>query len=338
MSLSKRRSGRSGARWILLFTLLMIVVGAAAYTVYDNGRVTLKTIRVTISNLPAALEGFAILQISDLQGERFGVDQRLIRDLAAKTSYDIVAVTGDFVKSSGDTDPFFELIGAFNAPVYVILGDADPMPDSENASDWLTGARRRGARILDATTAITKNGATVWLTPETMLLEDNPAEALKIYNAEIANLQARGYDRATRLILENAQRAADALEREIAAREQIQHSELHIIINHHPIDGQSAALINAWGASGNEFYRSMDAFIAGHLAGGQWRLPWLGAIYTPGRGFLPEDVSGFAFVDGWPQVISAGLGRSSDTPFPWFRLFNSPELTRIVFTRQGDVL
>jgi predicted MPP superfamily phosphohydrolase len=247
-------------------------------------------------------------------------------------------ITGDFIGPDGDAQPFFELIDALSrnasaAPIYIIPGDADPAPDSENLGDWLTGARQRGARILDSTTSLAKRAATVWLTPESMLLEPDPAAALSVYQAEIADMRARGYDRSTRVVLENAQRAADALEREIAIRDQIQLDDLHIVISHRPVDAARAALLNAWALSGGVFYRSIDAFVAGHLAGGQWRLPYLGAIYVPGRGFFPNNIEGFAYVDGYAQVISAGLGRSSDTPYPWFRLFNSPELTRIVFTR-----
>ncbi|MDR1599232.1 MAG: metallophosphoesterase [Oscillospiraceae bacterium] len=323
-----------------MFLIPALAVAVAAYTVFDNGRVVLATVRVTVSNLPAALEGFTILQASDLAGARFGPNQRLISDLAAKTSCDAVVITGDFIGPDGDAQPFFELITALSrnassAPVFVIPGDADPAPDSERLNDWLTGARRLGARLLDSTIQLTKKGAAVWLTPETMLLEPDPADALAMFRAEIADTRARGVDRTTRAALENAQRAADALEREAAIRGTIQPGDLHIVVAHRPVDTARAALLNAWAASGNAFYRSIDAFLAGHLAGGQWRLPYLGAIYAPGLGFFPRDAAGFAYVDGLAQTISAGLGRSSDTPYPWFRLFNSPELTRVVFTREA---
>ncbi|MDR0396368.1 MAG: metallophosphoesterase [Oscillospiraceae bacterium] len=335
-----RRRGFS-ARWLFAFLIPAMIIAAAAYTVYDNGRVILTTVRVTVSNLPAALEGFTILQASDLSGARFGSNQRLVGDLAAKTNCDAVVITGDFTAPDGDTLPFFELITALSrnassAPVFVIPGDADPAPDGETLNDWLTGARRLGARLLDSTVSITKRGQTVWLTPESMLLEPEPEDALAMYRAEIADMQARGYDRSIHAVLENAQRAADALERETAVRPTIQPADLHIVVSHRPVDEARASLINAWASSGNEFYRSIDAYIAGHLAGGQWRLPYVGAIYSPGYGFFPRGIDGFMYVDGLAQTISSGLGRSSDTPYPWFRLFNPPELTRVIFTRDAE--
>jgi predicted MPP superfamily phosphohydrolase len=316
-----------------------VIIGSALYSALDNGRVMVRRERVSISNLPPALEGFTILQVSDLSGTRFGPLQKTIRQTVGNLTYNVVCITGDSIGSAGDPAPFWELIGAFDPskPVYFIRGDADPAYDPENPNDPYEGAMKLGARWLDATSSMVVKNQTIWLTPEGQLIENTPADALAAYRAEISNLRSRAHASSDYKAIAIAERNAAALEREIAARASISADDLHIAVMHKPLEEARAELINAWSASGDIFYRSIDAFIAGHLAGGQWRLPWLGALYVPDKGFLPEGVEGKILVSGWQQVISAGLGSSSDTPFPKFRLFNTPELTLITFTRDLDV-
>lgn len=59
----------------------------------------LHTTRVTIAspNLPAAFDGFRIVQISDLHGYRFGkCNRRLLAAIAAEKA-DLIVLTGDLV-------------------------------------------------------------------------------------------------------------------------------------------------------------------------------------------------------------------------------------------------
>lgn len=77
-----------------------------------------------------------------------------------------------------------------------------------------------------------------------------------------------------------------------------------------------------------------DLVLSGHYHGGQYRIPFYGALFVPninGNCFLPKqsEVSGLVKRDGYIEYISKGLGSSCDIKALEFRLFNTPELNVI---------
>jgi len=66
--------------------------------------------------------------------------------------------------------------------------------------------------------------------------------------------------------------------------------------------------------------------LAGHVHGGQFRLPFVGGVFTPDEGLFPEYDFGLrTSEDGAMLYINRGLGNSA---FP-LRLFNRPEIAVI---------
>lgn len=70
-----------------------------------------------------------------------------------------------------------------------------------------------------------------------------------------------------------------------------------------------------------------DLVITGHAHGGQFRLPFIGAVYAPDQGFLPDMTEGVHTQGNTTMIISRGLGNSV---IP-VRLFNDPEIVCIDF-------
>ena len=87
-------------------------------------------------------------------------------------------------------------------------------------------------------------------------------------------------------------------------------SELNILISHKPHYA--------------EYYRKagVDLVLCGHAHGGQFRLPILGGLYSPGQGLLPQYTAGMYRLGDTVMSVSRGLGNSS---FP-IRIGNPPEL------------
>lgn len=66
----------------------------------------------------------------------------------------------------------------------------------------------------------------------------------------------------------------------------------------------------------------IDLTLCGHAHGGQFRLPFIGGLYAPNQGFLPEYDSGIYTEGNSSMIVSRGLGNSL---FP-FRFNNRPEV------------
>lgn len=69
----------------------------------------------------------------------------------------------------------------------------------------------------------------------------------------------------------------------------------------------------------------VDLVLAGHLHGGQFRIPFLGGLFTPSTGFFPEYDAGLYTQGETSMVVSRGIGNSI---FP-FRINNRPELVLV---------
>lgn len=67
-----------------------------------------------------------------------------------------------------------------------------------------------------------------------------------------------------------------------------------------------------------------DLQLSGHAHGGQFCLPFIGPVFSPGQGLFPKYAKG-SFGDRPQLIVSRGLGNAE---FP-FRLFNHPEINVI---------
>ena len=65
-----------------------------------------------------------------------------------------------------------------------------------------------------------------------------------------------------------------------------------------------------------------DLIFSGHAHGGQWRIPFIGGIFSPSQGFFPKYTNGNYVLKNSTLIVSQGLGNSS---FP-IRINNRIEL------------
>ncbi len=71
-----------------------------------------------------------------------------------------------------------------------------------------------------------------------------------------------------------------------------------------------------------------DLQLSGHAHGGQFILPLIGPVFSPGQGFKPKYARG-SFGDKPKLIVSRGLGNAE---FP-FRLFNHPQINIIKISK-----
>lgn len=118
------------------------VVGALV----NRFRVDVREVDFEFPHLPAAFDGFKIVQISDLHVGTYGDDDRFVRKLVGVINGlhpDAVMFTGDIVnRHSSELIPFVDALSGIEAPygVFSILGNHD-------YGDYATG-RRRPTRLL----------------------------------------------------------------------------------------------------------------------------------------------------------------------------------------------
>ena len=300
--------------------LVALLVMAVLYNVYDNNRIVVKQEIVAVPGLPAAFEGFTILQISDLHGKSFGPDQVRLTNLINGLDYDMIAFTGDMETGARSFTPFLDLLDglADRENMFYVNGNEDL------AFNFLSGVKSETGKILEARGCILlthpyplrREGATLWLgndLSKSFRGLNVYAGMPKFFFASAAQYQAYSQHFAE----------VEAITAPIRNNQDIKIALTHIPYLRTDLEqGEKRPNILDY-----------DLILAGHYHGGQIRVPGYGAVYIPvwasrSDHFFPDQsyVSGLVEHQATQQYISRGLG-ASNVPF---RLFNTPEINLII--------
>ena len=338
---------------LLILSLLVVSLFVTNYLV--SHQVKIEDIRITVLDLPKDLEEYSILHISDLHGARYGSNQKAIETALSGYSYSCVVMTGDMLGEDQDVEPLLELVDLIpeGKLILYIPGDSDPDPIEYKAhsslspyADWALQLQEAGVTILDRPVKDSRGNGNVWFIPEELYAVglDEMEEA---YTRQLQTLQAlsnpTANDKACINALVNYQLGSeeDGQEGRIDAirrlKEEIQPEDLQVVLTHIPLTEEYIARMISGTQKDNVFsLRYAGLILAGHYNNGQWRIPFVGALYEPDLGWFPPDeqITGLSYPYGKPQYISPGLG--SDPRYTWEpgRLFNSPVITKITLTRK----
>ena len=346
--LTKRnRSHHFRVVFLVFLPLLILILWVASITV--SNRVLVKDMKLTVLNLHPDLENFSILHISDLHGARFGKEQKAIDAALGTTRYSCVVMTGDMLGEDRDVEPLLELVALLphDTPKFLIPGDMDGDIVETTAhsslsvyAQWVEELQAAGVTILDRPALITREKGRIWFVPEELYSLDLDGMQ-KIYQGQWDDLN----NRAASLTADNAARLR-YLEYEIKRiedlkeiKKQFRQEDIQVVLTHTPLSSDYVADLVSWGSKEEAFsMRYASLILAGHYNGGQWRIPFVGAVYVPELGWFPEDeqVEGLSYVEGIPQYISPGLGSDPHYEHQPGRAFNSPVITRILLTRRVD--
>lgn len=153
---------------------------AARSALTEPFRLTIEHQQIRLRRLPRELDGFRIVQLSDIHHSPFTSREQIERAVATANSLqpDIVALTGDYVsKERQYAAPCAELLGTLRARhgVYAVLGNHDHWTDAALITDLF---RAEGITVLvNQGMRFEKNGSAFWLAgvDDTMVgLEDLP--------------------------------------------------------------------------------------------------------------------------------------------------------------------
>lgn len=115
----KKRRSRRWLRWLLVLLLL------AGWLVWQQESIVTEEFSVSSPALPAAFEGFRIVQLSDLHGKEFGRDHSRLLDKVAEAQPDIIVITGDLIDRASQLDGLSVLALGLTAiaPTYYVTGN-----------------------------------------------------------------------------------------------------------------------------------------------------------------------------------------------------------------------
>lgn len=342
-----QRRSHAGA-WFVTFLMVIAIVASVLLTNYStNRKLTLREEKIHIMALDKAFEGFSVLHVSDLHASALGSDLSLWRDLLFGKKYDAVVMSGDMVGQSGNYEPMISLIHNLkqlrpDTPVYFVAGDDDPPPVLSTArgtpqvlAEWVRAAQAEGALYLDAPMSQSVGKKRVWFSPQYLYdVEVDGMIGALLNQRQTMETSGAQYDAEGGASYRALCYRIEAYQRTQLALKELLTTDLQIAVNHAPLDVSYIRESLEWANQDKAYnFRNISLLLTGHYCGGQWRLPWGGAIYVPDRGWFPSDdgLMGMQRINSMNQYISAGIGASDYYPMGG-RLFNGPEATLLTYT------
>ena len=123
MKQEKQKKKKSKVKSFILIAIMFLLI---VWLVYGNVSLQTTVYEVPVSTEYSDMNGFTIVQISDLHNARFGKEQARLLKAVAEQEPDIIAVTGDLVDSSHtDLNIAMEFMkqAVGIAPVYYVTGN-----------------------------------------------------------------------------------------------------------------------------------------------------------------------------------------------------------------------
>ena len=293
--MNKRR--RRAVPYVIIAIVVLIIASAGIYIYFDNNRIDVSCYDVSVRELPDGFEGYKIAQISDFHNTVLGKDNAMIVDALEADSPDIIVITGDYTDSRRtDKDIVIALTEKIVklAPVYYVTGNHERRIP-ETVSEVENKMEQLGVHILhNRSEYIERNGEK---------LQIAGVDDLSYY------IDINTYEDDALLKIDEQIKDINSLDDKSCPT---------VLLSHRPTFFEEYTKTD------------VDLIFSGHEHGGQFRLPFIGAVLGPDEGFFPKYGEGVHVSGDCTMVVSRGLGQSI---FP-FRLNNSPELVFAVLHRK----
>ncbi len=258
--------------------LFAAAVGLLLFLWWQTNSLTVTQYTFAAANLSQELQGFCIVQLSDLHNKRFG--GRLIEAVAAQKP-DIIAITGDIVsRSDKDSAGARALVeeAVKVAPVYYVSGNHEAVfPGYEELTAYLDA---QGVTRLEDVSVVIQHGGGRF---------------------NLIGLRDPAFYSQNRYLDPDAPAVLQA-----RLSENLLPGMPNVVLAHRP------SLLQSYAAAG------ADLVLTGHAHGGQIRLPFVGALVAPDEGFFPRYTSGIHRQGSTAMVVSRGLGDSKLMPIRLF--------------------
>ena len=276
----------------MIYVLITAIILIILFCYYQNNKIDLTEYEIQSEEIKSNIK---IAQLSDMHSKPF---HKVVEALKA-IKPDMIMITGDFINDHGKNKEKMLEIGKellSISPVFYITGNHERR--LEYFDDLMQGLSNIGFKVLlnDISEEII-NGNSI-----TILGLDEKQASFEDYKA-----RKKGT-----FIYKDMKPYFDRLER---------CGGFKIVLSHFPENFENVK-------ENNYAQYDFDIQLSGHAHGGQFILPFIGPIFSPGQGLFPKYARG-SFGERPKLIISRGLGNSE---FP-LRLFNHPEINIINLTK-----
>ena len=256
-------------RWFVSFGIIVL---GGWFLYQENNTIETTSLTITSKQLPAAFDGYKIVQVADLHGKSFdSKQQKLIRQID-QAEPNLIVMTGDLIDSRRNgEEAALILMKQLTAKyaVYFVTGNHEV---------------RRNLTLLPKLEEIG------------VQLLRNTAVPLTYQGADITLL---GIDDPTTTRWSEGLQEPDGIRKSLdTAEKNTDPSAFKLLLAHRP---EYLPLYAE---------RKVDLVLSGHAHGGQIRLPFTDGLYAPGQGFLPKRTAGRYHIDSTQLIVSRGLGNS----------------------------
>lgn len=267
----------------------------------QNHKLELTGYKYKSDKIPDEFEGFRIVHLSDMHNCVYGNEADDLLKKVRNNKPDIIVITGDSFDSR--RRQYFDSLDIIRklpsiAPVYFVTGNHEELcPELKEI--FLPQIEKSGVRILDCETSEIRRGdASIYLSG----IRDFTSFAIEM------GLLEKALDK--NLDCEELDALKNTFREKLTSFSAEKPDGFNILLSHRP------EMHDAY------FSNGFDLVFCGHAHGGQFRIPPVGAIYSPGQGFLPKYSEGPHLFGNTTMIVSRGLGNSS---FP-IRINNRPEI------------
>ena len=275
------------------FIVLAVLILLAAFLYYQNNKIDITKYSIKSKSIDSRIK---IAHLSDLHSKPF----KAVLAKLNKIKPDIICVTGDYINDRArNKDKMLDFARDLVAiaPVYYITGNHERR--LESFDEIMQSLKESGFNVLlNEVAEIDIKGNII----DILGLDENMADH-KDYRARKAG-------------------TFEYKDMKPYFEELDNKDGFKIVLSHCPENFEGLKEMNY---SQYDF----DIQLSGHAHGGQFILPFIGPVFSPGQGLFPKYARG-SFGERPKLIISRGLGNSE---FP-FRLFNHPEINVIKLSHE----
>lgn len=256
---------------ILIISALIIATFFLVQLIVSNLKIEVSTYVVSTERVPEGLDGFRIVQISDLHNAEFGKDNEKLIALLEEAEPDIIVISGDMIDSRNtNVKVALELaeVMVAIAPCYYVNGNHEArLSEYADLRDGLTAL---GVVVLEDSSVTVEHDGEIF----TIVGVSDPSFKVDYLTDDEESVMRQTLD-------------------ELADTD-----GFTVLLSHRP------ELFELYAEYG------FDLVFSGHAHGGQFRLPFIGGLYAPGQGLFPEYDAGVFTSGNTNMIVSRGIGKS----------------------------